>query len=495
MKYDKTQFKKHHRKLVWAYFWFSLLLLIGGIFGLATMARAALYFDGGIIVALVCLITASFTGGILGLPLTLALRLLLRPMAEEQEQWFDEGGVLWCRILRPATYPLMGRHSSDKSTWTGRFYAVSEISRIRATRTHIVVTGRIHCIKFEVCDTFLPELFENFNHLHLFWIEGIERRHSMVDTLEIPRNFLGEEKILGLDIAQYNRKAQTNADLQRIPETGVFNKMPWVRRNLGGLLAAIIILCIALSPVYEPIRAMMLNDAIREGDISAVRTVLFWPGDNEGAAIQGDYSLSLPPLARASGPHANLEIAELLIDKGASVNPQDVSDVPPLHAVCQYNPPEAIEIARLLIERGADIDQVYALNVPILQIYWEQEDAESMDRAYELFMLLVDAGASFDEYKSYMKGAALYLYARGGHLPILEYLISEKNFDVNQRDRLGRLALFGAVEGGNEDIVEYLLKNGADVTVTNYRDQTPLEYARSMGQTEIAAQIQAAGGS
>jgi len=57
---------------------------------------------------------------------------------------------------------------------------------------------------------------------------------------------------------------------------------------------------------------------------------------------------------------------------------------------------------------------------------------------------------------------------------------------VNAKDNRGFTALHRAAERGFEDIVEFLLKNGADKTIVG-QGQTALSFAQSRGNEKIVA--------
>jgi len=73
--------------------------------------------------------------------------------------------------------------------------------------------------------------------------------------------------------------------------------------------------------------------------------------------------------------------------------------------------------------------------------------------------------------------------ARGGSLETVKYLVS-KGADVNAHNDSGS-ALMWAVDSHNEQIVEFLLKNGADTTWTNSLGQTALDFAREKKATNL----------
>ena len=81
--------------------------------------------------------------------------------------------------------------------------------------------------------------------------------------------------------------------------------------------------------------------------------------------------------------------------------------------------------------------------------------------------------------------------SRGGHLGIVEELI-KYGADVNSHNDSGN-ALMWAVSSGNEELVGYLVRSGADVHWTNAMGITALDFAREQQKTNIAHLLEAEG--
>ena len=65
--------------------------------------------------------------------------------------------------------------------------------------------------------------------------------------------------------------------------------------------------------------------------------------------------------------------------------------------------------------------------------------------------------------------------------------------NVDAKNAIGSTSLHMAIRRGHKEIVELLIKNGADVNIKYYR-QTPLDIANAHDNTEIANLIKKAGG-
>jgi uncharacterized protein len=70
----------------------------------------------------------------------------------------------------------------------------------------------------------------------------------------------------------------------------------------------------------------------------------------------------------------------------------------------------------------------------------------------------------------------------GGWLPAIRYLVEELGADVNQRDHNGYTALHHAASRGDDQLIRYLVEQGADVTVVSRRGQTTVDMANGPAQ-------------
>jgi len=92
--------------------------------------------------------------------------------------------------------------------------------------------------------------------------------------------------------------------------------------------------------------------------------------------------------------------------------------------------------------------------------------------------LFTRAGADVDRYRSYsdkMSLANVYSYA--GKPKLLKALVKEHpGVDLDSPDGYGDTPLHNAVLEGNENIILYLLTNGADPTIKNKKGQMPYDF-------------------
>uniref|UniRef100_A0ACD5TLI3 Uncharacterized protein n=1 Tax=Avena sativa TaxID=4498 RepID=A0ACD5TLI3_AVESA len=82
---------------------------------------------------------------------------------------------------------------------------------------------------------------------------------------------------------------------------------------------------------------------------------------------------------------------------------------------------------------------------------------------------------------------ALHLAARGKKMEVCEFLVEDVRVDVDAVDECGRTPLVWAIngEGGDLDIVRYLLDHGANPDSVDMRGYTPLHEAVKIGRCKI----------
>jgi Ankyrin repeats (3 copies) len=176
--------------------------------------------------------------------------------------------------------------------------------------------------------------------------------------------------------------------------------------------------------------------AARAGDRSGVETALA-----AGASVNAVDEKGLSPLGLAgltplglTAAYGHRNIAELLLDHGASVGAKGGLGETPLHLASEYG---YADVAALLLNHGGDIDARDSVGATPLE--W----------------------AAF---RGNIKAVTL-LIARGAI--------------VNAQSTFGKTALHLAAAAGHKEIVAFLLAHGADAKIRNSDGQTSLQEMRA----------------
>lgn len=209
-----------------------------------------------------------------------------------------------------------------------------------------------------------------------------------------------------------------------------------------------------------------------------------------------------------------LEIAKILVGRGASVNCLDGDRISPLCMACQEG---HLHIVRFLVDCGAKLTPLPTVTPLMCAV---------MDCHITVMRYLHDVGVDVNEKTPEDGDTALhqacsgvdaepveFLLERGAHvdticntgrLPIHVaalhgnlYAVSEllkrgTPVDVVEKSH-GNTALMLAVDGEHLNIVDYLITHGADVNFRNRKKQTPLFLACCKSNAEIARRLIRAG--
>ncbi len=167
----------------------------------------------------------------------------------------------------------------------------------------------------------------------------------------------------------------------------------------------------------------------------------------------------------------NVDQVSSWIASKRNVNKQDTDGNTPLH-YATYN--QNLVIAKILVEAGANVNtQNNIADSPFLFA-----GAEGMT---EFVRLYLEHGADFSIYNRY-NGTALIPACERGHVATAQLLANTPNFPINHVNRLGWTALMEAVvlsdgSKNHQEIIDILLKAGADKNIPDKEGITPLEHA------------------
>lgn len=222
------------------------------------------------------------------------------------------------------------------------------------------------------------------------------------------------------------------------------------------------------------LKAEELTKAAEKGQVNKIRQLL-----SQGLDIDVPNSKSLTALMAAviAGQEQS---AVFLIKCGACVNA--IVDNPLAGDAYGWTPLKFaaekghIALLKILIKAGADVNH-------------ERSGFTALGQAAKYghlaaLRLLIRAGAK-------IQSNALYGPVAGGHLDIVRHLI-KCGADVNYKNAIGEPLLMTAVVRGHQEMVELLLRHGANVNATQ-AGQTSLMRAIHKGFTDIALLLMESG--
>ncbi len=207
-----------------------------------------------------------------------------------------------------------------------------------------------------------------------------------------------------------------------------------------------------------------LHYAILRGDRDSAEILIAAHADINAQNARGQSSLHLAALTR------NLDLALFLINRNTSINVRDNEGFTPL-TVAIIN--DNLTVIRALLYYNADITE------PSNDSYTAAEFAEQLGR-HDARALLMNP----------IIPPLLYAVMTQNE-ELVHRLLEQKNIDIAATDGMGTTALSMAVQMGNANLVNLLLKYGVQMHQTNLANRadsqgfTPLHHAAGRGQPEI----------
>jgi ankyrin repeat protein len=241
-----------------------------------------------------------------------------------------------------------------------------------------------------------------------------------------------------------------------------------MNKTRGLLFTAGIVLAMAftlslMSCALSPVNQKLLNAASCGGEkcLEDAKEAI-----SQGANVNVKNDWGLTPLSWAIY-NGNVDMAKLLIEKGANVNARSSS--PLSHAATKGN----VDMVKLLIESGANV------NAKDKDGFTPLDNAVGKGNNIDIVKLLVEKGANVNA-KDGGGFTPLITAAYYGNIDIVKFLIESGAKNVNAKNKYGKTALYYAIAKNDISMVEFLMENGA----TFDKGKTLEEFAQFVQEKE-----------
>jgi len=254
-----------------------------------------------------------------------------------------------------------------------------------------------------------------------------------------------------------------------------------------------------------------LFEACEKGDINLAKLLIA-----KGAKVNAQDKDGLSPLILACHIE-NIDLAKLLIAKGANVNAKDNNNLSPLmHALYM----KQTNLVKLFIAKGADVNAIckegdtplinacyFHKNISVIKLLIAKGanvNAQNKDgdtpliKAFE-YTLSHDRNIREETYLAKFliaKGADINAQDKDGNTPLIRACSNEninlatfliaKGADINAQNKDGDTPLIRACSNENINLAKFLIAKGAKVNATNTYGSTPLIGACYNGNINLA---------
>ncbi len=163
----------------------------------------------------------------------------------------------------------------------------------------------------------------------------------------------------------------------------------------------------------------------------------------------------------------NTEALQLLIDYGADVQTHCTPRYEALFIAATNNPSGAV--IETLINNGANIiEKDYEGNTALIL-------SATYNKSPEVIQVLLEYGLKIDAKNNYGFDSLTMAAYENTDINILETLINNGS-DLQSRDKEGRTALMAAAVKGNDEVMQYLIKRGANFNAKDNNGLSVLDY-------------------
>ncbi|XP_046567998.1 serine/threonine-protein phosphatase 6 regulatory ankyrin repeat subunit A-like [Haliotis rubra] len=176
-----------------------------------------------------------------------------------------------------------------------------------------------------------------------------------------------------------------------------------------------------------------------------------------------------------AGRRGHKDVVELLVQNGAKLSLRDARGDNILHHVCSGGHVELLKY--VLSQKTVDINSRGCDNMtPVM---------EAGQRGHkEVVGLLVKNGANLS-LKADRSNNILHLACFRGHVEVVKYVLSQNAVDINSRGNSSKTPVMDAGRNGHKDMVELLVQNGANLSLSDAHGDNILHYVCSGGHVEV----------
>ena len=158
----------------------------------------------------------------------------------------------------------------------------------------------------------------------------------------------------------------------------------------------------------------------------------------------------------------NKDVFKYLLEKGANPNLMTSSTSPSMPIIFSLILARETEMAQFLLEHGADPNRLSKKGNTPLSFAITQ-------RNIKIITALINHGARLNGH--FFLGQ---VSSRNPNIKIAQLLL-KRGININEQNKKGDTALHMAHYFGNRDLIEFYIKQGADVSIRNHLGQTYLE--------------------